>query len=167
MESRMAAPLAVLATLLLALALATPAVAGDVDAGREALDSEEYDEALRILRPLAEAGDAEAQFFLGSMYYAGQGVAQDHAKEAKWMRRSADQGFGWAQNMMGRMYSSGRGVERDAERAYMWFSLAVGERTPTARNARDRLAEGMSDEEIAEARRRASEWEAVKESGTE
>ncbi len=150
-----------LLALLTLLGLTTPALAESVAEGRQALDQEKYEQALAIFQPLAEAGDPEAQFFLGSMYFAGQGVPRDHAKEAKWMQRAADQGFGWAQNMLGRMYSTGRGVEQDDTQAYMWFSLAAAERTPTARDARERLAERMSDEQIDAARRQASEWEAI------
>lgn len=52
----------------------------------------DYPEALRILRPLADQGDAEAQYVLGYMYYYGQGVASDPKVAQDWIRRAADQG---------------------------------------------------------------------------
>ena len=36
----------------------------------------------RLLRPLAEQGNATAQFDLGGMYYHGRGVPEDHAAAA-------------------------------------------------------------------------------------
>ena len=41
----------------------------DLDVGVAALDSEDYETALRELRPLAEQGDACAQYNLGLMYH--------------------------------------------------------------------------------------------------
>ena len=42
----------------------------------------------------AEAGDADAQAYLGAMYVAGRGVAQDHVEAVRWYRLAADQGDG-------------------------------------------------------------------------
>lgn len=152
---------AVLAMLMLA---ALPAAAADPMAeALEHFDAEQYAEALEMLRPLAEGGHPRAQFYLGSMYYDGKGVQQDHAMEAKWIRRSADQGFAWAQNMLGRMYTVGRGVEPDAIQAHMWYDLAAGQGLTYAYRARQRLAEYMTDEEISEAVERARAWEAMPE----
>ena len=41
----------------------------------------------------AEQGNADAQFNLGLMYYAGKGVPKDDAKAEKWCRKAANQGF--------------------------------------------------------------------------
>ncbi len=56
--------------------LATPTWA-DFQAGRDAYKRGDYDTALKEWRPLAEQGDAQAQFQLGVKYDEGQGVAQD------------------------------------------------------------------------------------------
>ena len=44
----------------------------------------------------AEAGDAEAQFYLGFHYYAGDripnGVTQDYKEAVKWLTKAAEQG---------------------------------------------------------------------------
>ena len=37
-----------------------------------------------------------AQFNLGSMYAAGQGVPQDYARALKWSRKAAEQSYGVA-----------------------------------------------------------------------
>ena len=44
--------------------------------------------ALREWRPLAEQGDAKAQYNLGVMYDNGKGVTQDYKEAVKWYRKS-------------------------------------------------------------------------------
>ena len=72
------------------LALAAPAWAGYIE-GMAAFERGDYETALRELRPLAEQGDASAQFNLGFMYGTGQGVSQDYAEAARWFRLAAEQ----------------------------------------------------------------------------
>ncbi len=55
--------------------------AADYSAGYEAYQRGDYATALRIMRELADQGDALAQFNLGLMYEYGRGVARDY-KEA-------------------------------------------------------------------------------------
>ncbi len=73
------------------LGLTAPAWAGWDEVGA-AHQRGDYATVVRELRPLAEQGDASAQFFLGSMYYVGTGVPQDYAETAKWYRKAAEQG---------------------------------------------------------------------------
>jgi TPR repeat protein len=80
-----------------------------------------YDEWL----PLAELGDAEAQFNLGVLYDEGAGVERDLATAADWYRKAATQGFIDAQTNLGIMYYHGLGVDRDHELAAHWFRLAA------------------------------------------
>ncbi|MBM3522441.1 MAG: SEL1-like repeat protein, partial [Alphaproteobacteria bacterium] len=79
--------------LLLALAAAAaPATAGPFEDGLEAASRGDYAEALKLWRPLAEQGNAYAQYNLGVMYDNGWGVAQDYAEAERWYRLAADQG---------------------------------------------------------------------------
>jgi TPR repeat protein len=84
-----------------------------------------YALALRLARPLAEAGNAEAQAMVGNLYELGLGVAQDHSKALGWFTRAADQGNVTAETALGRMYSKGAGVQMDSVKAYRWFALAA------------------------------------------
>ncbi len=82
------------ATVLLALVIvlvAAPAWA-DFQAGVEAHKRGDYATALKELRPLAEEGDADAQFNLGVMYGSGQGVPQDDVQAHMWANLAAAQG---------------------------------------------------------------------------
>ena len=52
----------------------------------------DYETAHELVRPLAEQGDALAQYSLGEMYDLGEGVPEDDAEAAKWYRKAAEQG---------------------------------------------------------------------------
>ena len=113
-----------LATVFLCLMLATPAWAG-FDEGAAAYERGDYAMALREFRPLAQQGHAHAQFYLGSMYDKGQGVARDDAKAVKWYRKAAEQGLAEAQFNLGYMYTNGRGVPNDDAKAVKWYGKAA------------------------------------------
>jgi TPR repeat protein len=52
----------------------------------------DYSNAATQLLPLAKAGDSQAQYTLGYMYYYGQGVKRDRTQGYFWMQQSAKQG---------------------------------------------------------------------------
>ena len=54
----------------------------DLDAAREAARRGDHARAYRELVPLARAGDVDAQYYLGGLYYKGEGVEQDYRKAA-------------------------------------------------------------------------------------
>ena len=93
-----------------------PAWAGMEEANR-ALARSDYEGALAELRPLAETGNAQAQFELGIMMSRGMGLPKDDAAAAAWLRRAADQGLADAQGALGVMTLEGRGVEKDENAA--------------------------------------------------
>jgi TPR repeat protein len=86
------------------------------------------------LRARAEAGDAEAQFNLGTVYADGEGVPQDDAEAARWFRLAADQGHANAQTNLGIMYRYGVGVPQDRAEAVRWFRLAADQGLGEAQN---------------------------------
>jgi uncharacterized protein len=67
--------------------------AGPLEDGVAAHDKGDYATALRLWRPLAEQGNAYAQYNLGLMYDYGTGVAQDYREAAKWYRLAAVRGY--------------------------------------------------------------------------
>jgi TPR repeat protein len=77
--------------------------------------------------PLAELGDAEAQFNLGVMYDEGAGIDQDLVTAASWYRKAANQGFVDAQTNLGIMCYYGQGITRDHAEAAKWFERAAGQ----------------------------------------
>ena len=103
-----------------------------VDAGTGAYQKGRYETALRLLRPLAEQGDARAQSTVALMYYHGRGVRQDDAEAVKWFRLAADQGDAYAQFNLGVMYGEGQGVPKDDTQAAEWYRLAADQNSAQA-----------------------------------
>jgi uncharacterized protein len=109
---------------LILCAIASP-VWADFQTGYDASQRGDYATAHREWRPLAEQGDAHAQFNLGIIYDNGQGVPQDYAEAVKWYRKAADQGNARAQLLLGTMYRKGQGVPQDYAEAVKWHRLAA------------------------------------------
>jgi len=59
---------------MLMLSFSHAAIADDVEDGVVAAEKGDFATALRLLTPLAEQGDAKAQFNLGLMYRDGNGI---------------------------------------------------------------------------------------------
>jgi methionine-S-sulfoxide reductase len=96
-------------------------VAAPLEEGNAAYIRGDYPTAERLLRPLAEQGNATAQFDLGGMYHRGRGVPQDYAAALTWYRKAADQGDARGQNGIGDMYIEGSGVPQDYAAAMTWY----------------------------------------------
>jgi TPR repeat protein len=94
-----------------------------------AVQRKDYASALRRLEPLAERGDARAQTQLATLYYHGQGVAEDDAQATLWYERAARQGHAPAQYLLGNMYAYGHASApegHDAMRlAAQWYFEAA------------------------------------------
>jgi cell division septation protein DedD len=86
--------------LLAASMLAAPAYA-DVKDGVDAWQAGNYAAAVAEWRPLALAGDADAQFNLGQAYKLGRGVPADLVQAEAWYRRAAKQGHLQAEDNLG------------------------------------------------------------------
>ncbi len=130
----------------------------DFQAGVDAYERGDYDTAMAEFRPLAEQGDASAQYNLGLMYDKGQGVPQDNTVAVKWYRLAADQGYAKAQNNLAAMYYSGKGVLKDYVFAHMWANLAASQGQKIAVILRDVVERVMIPQQMAEAQRLAREW---------
>jgi TPR repeat protein len=71
--------------------------------------------------------NADAQLRLGLLYQTGQGVPQDYAQAAAWIREAAEQGNAVAQNFLGFLYSTGQGVPQNYAEAAIWFRKAAAQ----------------------------------------
>jgi TPR repeat protein len=139
------------------ICFAIPAWA-DFQAGMDAYNRGDFKTALREWQPLAEQGDARAQFSFGLLYENGDGVPRDYAKARQWYEKAAAQGDAKAQLYLGLQSSFGQGVPMDVVEAYMWYSLAAENGNPHAPGYRDDLSRQMTRAQIAEAQKRAREW---------
>ena len=131
------------------------AVADGLQDGLTAAQAGDYATSLEKWRPLADQGDAIAQYNLGGMYANGTGVFKDAAEAVRWFRLAADQGLTRAQGRLGLMYFEGSGVPSDIVTAHMWQNIANANGSEPAAGMRARLEQQMTPAEISEATRRA------------
>ncbi len=118
-------PFRPLAAALLAGTIVASAIAGPLEDGMEAYQEKDYLKAIQIWRPLAQAGDASAQYRLGVMYAEGRGIPANDAEAALWFERAAQQGEPMAQYNLGASYAEGTGVRKDMAAAAKWFRRAA------------------------------------------
>ena len=97
----------------MAIALIAPPARAGFDTGWEAYQRGDFAVALAEWKPLADAGDARAQFNIGVMYDQGKGVDRDHLSAVGWWRKAAEQGFASAQHNLANNLIAGDGVARD------------------------------------------------------
>ena len=97
-----------------------------------AYEKGDFDTALRELRPLADDGEVEAQFYMAYMYETGKGVERDDGKAAEYYHLAADQGHDRAQFNLGLAFERGRGVEQDLAQSLEWYLLAANQGFPRA-----------------------------------
>ncbi len=88
------------AALAVMLGLGSPALA-DVKAGVDAWQQGDYARAIAEWRPLAQAGDPDAQFNMGQAYKLGRGVQSDFPVALDWYRKAAAQGHLRAEDNLG------------------------------------------------------------------
>jgi len=82
---------------------ASPAGGTGVLDGAAAYRATDYARAYEIWRPLAERGNARAQFHIGALYYEGRGVAKNLGSARLWLERAAGQGSEPARALLARI----------------------------------------------------------------
>ena len=112
--------------------LVASASAGPLEDGMEAYQEKDYLKAIQVWRPLAQAGDREAQYRLGVMYAEGRGIPPNDAEAALWFERAAEQGEPMAQYNLAASYVEGTGVRKDMAAAAKWFRRAADQGVPLA-----------------------------------
>ena len=129
----------------------------DLPKGAIAYKSGDYATILREFRPLAEQGNADAQFMLGGMNNNGQGVPQDYKTAAKWYSLAAEQGDAGSQYSLGLMYGIGKGIIQDFVYAHMWGNLAASNGNEGGGKLRDFVAKEMTPSQLETAQKLARE----------
>lgn len=89
-------------------------------------DRADYATALKIWLPQAQAGDAEAQTYVGEIYEKGLGLKPDYEAAALWYAKAAEQNFSRAQINLGNLYEKGLGVAADKAKALNLYRMAAG-----------------------------------------
>ncbi len=117
-------PIRIVLTLAVPL-LSTVGSGADLEKGLAAYDVGEYQTSLAECRPLADDGNATAQFCVGRLYANGFGVEMDDALALRWYGLAAEQGYSEAQFNLGLMHANGWGVEMNDQEAAKWYRLAA------------------------------------------
>jgi hypothetical protein len=89
---------------------------------------------LRIILPLAEKGDPEAQVFIAYMYEGGLGVQKDFKEAFVWYEKAAAKGQVTAQFNIAYLYKNGLGVAKDDKQAAFWYEKAANNGFAPAQN---------------------------------
>ncbi len=108
----------------LTLALTLPARA-DLESGMASFERGDFAGAVQQLRPLAEQGNANAQYLVGLMYLNGYVDPPSADAAATFIERAAEQNHLEAQTELARMYRTGDGVAQDAEKMAKWYRRAA------------------------------------------
>ena len=115
----------IIAILYLALT-ANVVIASDLDDAVEAMRTGNFAEAYCIMRPLAETGDADAQYNIGWMYLNGYGLRVNDSLALDWWEKASRQGHTHASFSIGMLYSLGEGeVPKDSTKAIDYYLLAA------------------------------------------
>ena len=86
----------------------------------------DYPAALKLAMPMAERGDARAQFVLYILFSRGLSVGKDDAESIRWLVVSAQSGLPEAQVMLGIAYLEGmHGVLADEQKGLAWLEKAA------------------------------------------
>eukprot|EP00933_Yihiella_yeosuensis_P070639 TRINITY_DN7877_c4_g1_i1.p1 TRINITY_DN7877_c4_g1~~TRINITY_DN7877_c4_g1_i1.p1 ORF type:complete len:462 (-),score=81.35 TRINITY_DN7877_c4_g1_i1:79-1464(-) len=76
--------------------------------------------------PLAEQGNADAQFNLGQLHRRGAGgVSLNKTLAYEWTKKAALQGHALAQNSLGAMLAQGEGIKKNSKSAMKWATKAA------------------------------------------
>jgi TPR repeat protein len=127
-------------------------ISGALQAGLAAHRRGDFSLALEKLIPLANTGNATAQFQLGVMNEAGQGVPPNARRAVARYRQAADQGNADAQYRLGEKYDLGLGVERDKKIAAEWYAKSAAQGNAQAKaklDAEEQTAKKAVAEELA------------------
>jgi TPR repeat protein len=91
-----------------------------LEKGKNHLYNQKYDQAKKILTPLANDNDREAQYYLAQVYRA----QKQFDKAFTWFKKSGDNGNSQAYFQMGLMHDNGEGVEMNPLNAMDWYRKA-------------------------------------------
>lgn len=114
----------------------------------------------------AQAGDDDAQFYLGALYSAGVGLPASDEDAFRWFSRAAEQGHSHAMLILAGLYTIGRGVQKNNAEAYKWaYIVASASKVEEFRNGARQLIgvleTRMTAQEISRAKADANNWHAA------
>jgi len=108
---------------LLAMVLTpAPSIAGMKEA-KAAYDAKDYKTAFKEYLPLAEAGNAEAQYQIGLMYRFGQEQNKNYDKAMFWFKKAVKNGYRPMMLTLGYMVGRGYGIKASLDGEICFYRL--------------------------------------------
>ena len=89
-------------------------------------DRADLQTSLKVWQKAAESGNADAQYYVGTLYERGVTGIPDFAKAVNWYQKAADQDHRQAAMNLGRLYDQGLGVPQNHQEAVLWVTKASG-----------------------------------------
>ena len=150
--------------------------------GIRSFDQKNFEAAKREWEPLANAGDCDAEYRYGTLYFFGAGVPQDFKAANKWWSNAANQGQAFSQFLLATMYAHDYleirtpgmrmsfnckvqdcGFEKDMPEAYQWARLAeryspYEDNRGHAKEKAEDFKKSLTAEQLAKADRYVQEW---------
>jgi TPR repeat protein len=96
-----------------------------LSSGIAAFEAKHFSRSSQLLSPLAEQGEAEAQYRMAIMQQNGLGMVANEMQAYKNMKAAAEQGLALAQHGLGFMYLEGECVDKNPAKAAEWFTRAA------------------------------------------
>ena len=110
-------------------ATATFAQEFQISRAKYLIENGDYKEAAIILRPLADKGNAEAQYMASQLFAQGKGVVKSTQQSERYLRLSAQNGYAPAMED----YSDAAYKKKDYATAYKWMKAAYDKETTSYR----------------------------------
>jgi len=101
------------------------AMAGALEEGQGYYANKDYRRAWRVLKPMAENGNAQAQLLVADMYRQGLGVTPTDEEAIRWYRKAAENGVPEGQHAVAGAYFEGKTLPHSLEQAIAWWSRAA------------------------------------------
>ncbi|MGB1799531.1 MAG: tetratricopeptide repeat protein [Gammaproteobacteria bacterium] len=116
-----------------ALTLSVNSFADTLQEGYEAVRNGNPEQGHAILQPLAEQGNADAQYAVAVLYREGWGVEKSLETAAGYYQKSAEQDHRDAMFEMGWLYQVGEGgLVKDYAKSAMWYQKSAEKGHPAA-----------------------------------
>lgn len=107
----------------------------------------------------AEAGDPEAAFRAGALYWkGGEGLKSDPEQAAFWLRKAAQGGIADAQYQLSELYEMGHGVPKDFVLGYVLHALAVRGGSEKASKYKDGWNDTLTEQQLGEGKALLAKW---------
>lgn len=110
-----------------------------------AIRTKDFESAVTLLQPLADSGNAEAQYRLGILYVRGLSGDPDTAHGVRLLQSSAASGHPLACYELGRLFEQGESIPQDVTAALYWYNEAARQGNSRAERASTRLLSRLED----------------------